>query len=54
VVTTDEVTPEEAFARWQDLIGDTFVPLVAARPSTVVTHANAPVGCVQPRRKVSA
>jgi hypothetical protein len=33
VVTTEEVTPDEAFARWQDLISNTFVPLVAA-PTT--------------------
>jgi AraC-like DNA-binding protein len=32
-VTTDEVTPGQAFARWQDLISDTFVPLAAA-PTT--------------------
>ncbi|SDO33110.1 AraC family transcriptional regulator [Geodermatophilus sp. DSM 45219] len=32
-LTTDEVTPGQAFARWQDLISDTFVPLVAA-PTT--------------------
>jgi AraC-like DNA-binding protein len=32
-VTTDEVTPGQAFARWQDLISDTFVPLTAA-PTT--------------------